>query len=57
MKNSEVKHIADQEEVFTKYSIPRVLAKFIVSAALSQLTFLFLIWLMRFLLVVQMTRN
>lgn len=42
MKNSEVKHIADQEEVFTKYSIPRVLAKFIVPAALSQLTFLIL---------------
>lgn len=31
-----------QEEAFTKYSIPRVLAKFIVPAALSQLTFLIL---------------
>lgn len=31
-----------QEEAFTKYSIPRVLAKFIIPAALSQLTFLIL---------------
>ncbi len=31
-----------QEEAFTKYSIPRVLLKFIVPAALSQLTFLLL---------------
>lgn len=42
MRKSNIKHIADQEEVFTKYSIPRVLAKFIVPAALSQLTFLVL---------------
>lgn len=31
-----------QEEAFTKYSVPRVLAKFIIPAALSQLTFLIL---------------
>ncbi len=31
-----------QEEAFTKYSIPAVLAKFIIPAALSQLTFLIL---------------
>lgn len=35
-------HNAAQEEAFTKYSVPRVLAKFIVPAALSQLTFLIL---------------
>lgn len=34
--------ISAQEEIFIKYSIPRVLAKFIVPAALSQLTFLIL---------------
>lgn len=34
--------ISAQEEAFTKYSVPRVLAKFIVPAALSQLTFLIL---------------
>lgn len=32
----------DSEEVFVKYSIPRVLARFIIPAALSQLTFLIL---------------
>lgn len=33
---------SSQEEAFTKYSVPKVLAKFIVPAALSQLTFLIL---------------
>ena len=33
---------AAQEQAFTKYSIPKVLAKFIFPAALSQLTFLIL---------------
>ena len=31
-----------QEEAFTQYSVPRVLAKFILPAALSQLTILIL---------------
>lgn len=31
-----------QEEVFTKYSVPRALARFIIPAAFSQLTFLIL---------------
>ena len=31
-----------QEEAFVKYSVPRVLVKFIITAALSQLTFLIL---------------
>lgn len=31
-----------QKEAFTKYSVPRVLLKFILPAALSQLTFLIL---------------
>lgn len=34
--------LPEQEEAFTKYSIPRVLLKFILPAALSQLTFLIL---------------
>lgn len=34
--------VPSQEEAFTKYPIPKVLAKFIVPAALSQLTFLIL---------------
>jgi len=33
---------ASQEETFTKFSIPKVLAKFIIPATLSQLTFLIL---------------
>ncbi len=40
-KNKEKEFLA-QEEAFTKYSIPKVLAKFIIPAALSQLTFLIL---------------
>lgn len=34
--------LSSQEEAFTKYSVPKVLLKFIVPAALSQLTFLIL---------------
>lgn len=36
------KKSVSQEEAFIKYSVPRVLAKFIIPAALSQLTFLIL---------------
>lgn len=42
MRKTEAQMISSQEEAFTKYSVPRVLAKFIVPAALSQLTFLIL---------------
>lgn len=42
MKKTKAQNIISQEEAFTKYSIPRVLAKFIIPAALSQLTFLIL---------------
>lgn len=42
LSRSNAKNAAAQEEAFTKYSVPRVLAKFIVPAALSQLTFLIL---------------
>lgn len=42
MKENELKTLSAQEEAFTEYSIPRVLAKFIFPAALSQLTFLIL---------------
>ena len=42
MNKDKEKKLASQEEAFTKYSVPRVLAKFIVPAALSQLTFLIL---------------
>lgn len=34
--------LSEQKEAFTKYSVPRVLLKFILPAALSQLTFLIL---------------
>jgi len=34
--------LPEQEKVFTQYSVPKVLAKFILPAALSQLTFLIL---------------
>lgn len=40
-KNKE-QTISAQEDAFTKYSVPRVLVKFIIPAALSQLTFLIL---------------
>lgn len=42
MKHSKMKMISSQEDAFTKYSVPGVLAKFIIPAALSQLTFLVL---------------
>ena len=42
MSKSNAKHTAIQEEIFTKYSVPRVLAKFIAPAVLSQLTLLIL---------------
>lgn len=42
MRKTKEESLAAQEEAFTQYSIPRVLAKFIVPAALSQLTFLIL---------------
>lgn len=42
LKKTKAQNIISQEEVFTKYSVPRVLAKFIIPAALSQLTFLIL---------------
>lgn len=42
MSESNTKQPAYQAEMFTKYSVPRVLAKFIIPAALSQLTILIL---------------
>lgn len=42
MRKTEAQIRSSQEEAFTKYSVPRVLLKFIVPAALSQLTFLIL---------------
>lgn len=42
MDKTESQTLSAQDEAFTRYSIPRVLAKFIVPAALSQLTFLIL---------------
>lgn len=42
MNDKKEKTISAQENAFTQYSVPRVLAKFIVPAALSQLTFLIL---------------
>lgn len=42
MQNDEMKTLSPQEEAFTQYSVPRVLAKFILPAALSQLTILIL---------------
>lgn len=42
MSKSRAHNAAAQEEAFTQYPVPRVLAKFIVPAALSQLTFLIL---------------
>lgn len=42
MNKSNAKTAASQEEAFTRYSVPRVLAKFMIPAALSQLTFLIL---------------
>lgn len=42
MNKIEMQKKLSREDAFTKYSIPKVLAKFIVPAALSQLTFLIL---------------
>lgn len=42
MKSNKEQTLAAQEEMFTKYPVPRVLLKFILPAALSQLTFLIL---------------
>lgn len=42
MNKKKVQTLSAQEEAFTKYSVPRVLLKFILPAALSQLTFLIL---------------
>lgn len=42
MQKHNARSLSSQEEAFTKCSVPRVLAKFIVPAALSQLTFLIL---------------
>ena len=42
MSETKVQARTAQQEAFTKYSIPRVLLKFILPAALSQLTFLIL---------------
>ncbi len=40
MNNSKAIECTSQEDIFTKYSVPRVLAKFIIPAALGQLTVL-----------------
>lgn len=42
MNKQKENRVLTKEETFTKYSVPRVLVKFIVPAALSQLTFLIL---------------
>lgn len=42
MDKTRAQTLPEQEKVFTQYSVPKVLAKFILSAALSQLTFLIL---------------
>lgn len=42
MEEEKAETLSPQEEAFTKYSVPRVLAKFILPAALSQLTILIL---------------
>lgn len=42
MNKTKEQTLAAQKEAFTKYSVPRVLLKFILPAALSQLTFLIL---------------
>lgn len=42
MCQSKARTPSKQEEVFTQYSVPKILAKFIFPAALSQLTFLIL---------------
>lgn len=42
MSKNKEKTLSEQKEAFTKYSVPKVLLKFILPAALSQLTFLIL---------------
>lgn len=42
MKKTEEQALAAQREAFTNYPVPKVLAKFIFPAALSQLTVLIL---------------
>lgn len=42
MKETKAQMLSEQEKAFTQYSVPKVLAKFILPAALSQLTFLIL---------------
>ncbi len=42
MNKDRLQALAEQADAFTKYSVPKVLAKFIIPAALSQLTFLIL---------------
>lgn len=42
MNGTKEQTLAEQKEAFTEYSVPRVLLKFILPAALSQLTFLIL---------------
>lgn len=42
LSEAKVQALSKQEEVFTQYPVPKVLAKFIFPAALSQLTFLIL---------------
>lgn len=42
MNKTKAQTLSEQKEAFTKYSVPRVLLKFILPAALSQLTFLIL---------------
>ena len=42
MEETKTQMLSEQEKMFTQYSVPKVLAKFILPAALSQLTFLIL---------------
>lgn len=42
LNKTKAQTLSEQKEAFTKYSVPRVLLKFILPAALSQLTFLIL---------------
>lgn len=42
MNSSEKEKLASQEEAFTKYPVPKALAKFMIPTVLSQLTFLVL---------------
>lgn len=42
LDETKARMLSEQEKAFTQYSVPKVLAKFILPAALSQLTFLIL---------------